>query len=344
VADENRGARGALIDRLVGEGHRFSFVQAVRLLERLHPEAVRIGHQGPVAKEAVRLRPILDMNFAPSDVAGIEAVAEAGAPPKFEVSTTFLSLYGAVSPLPSYFTEQILEQDEESLLREFVDLFHHRLLSLFYRGWEKYRFAAGFEGGGLDSGSRRFLGLLAVDPDRLPAGHRIPAVRLLGFAGILTQGPHSAASVRAVLAEHFEGLPVDLQTCVGRWIPVPDDQRARLGLANARLGRDLTLGERVFDRSCTFRVAVGPLGLADFLDFLPGGPRLQELRELVDLVNGDGLDYDIELSLRKEETPPVRLGVAPARLGWCSWLGRPERSEPRVRTLVKGWIHGRSQP
>ncbi|HEX7901283.1 MAG TPA: type VI secretion system baseplate subunit TssG [Planctomycetota bacterium] len=339
MADENRDARGALTRRLVEEGHRFSFFQAVRLIERLRPDAARVGHQGPVAREAVRFRPALDFSFAAADIASIEETPAGG----FEMTTTFLGLYGAVSPLPSYFTEQLLEQDDESLLREFVDLFHHRLISLFYRTWEKYRFAAGFEPGGLDGGSRRLLGLLAVDPERLPAGHRVPAVRLLGLAGPLTQVPRSAGSIRAALAEHLEGVPVDVESFVGRWIGVPDDQRARLGRANARLGRDLTVGDRVFDRGCTFRVALGPLGIDDFLSFLPGGGRVQELREIVDLVNGDGLDYEVELSLRAEETPPVRLGVEPARLGWCSWLGKPERSDNRVRFLVKGWFHGGSQ-
>lgn len=344
MADENRRAGGALIDRLVRQGHRFSFVQAVRLIEGLHPDAARVGHQGPVQKEAVRFRPVLDLSFAASDVAGVTRVSRDGQPPKYEIATTFLALYGAVSPLPSYFTEQILDQDEESLLREFVDLFHHRLISLFYRAWEKYRFAAGFAADGRDAGSRRLLGLLAVDPDRLPPGHRVPAVRLLGFAGLLTQAPRSAASVQALLAEHFEGVPVELQVGVGRWIPVPPDQRARLGAANARLGADLSLGERVFDRGGTFRVAVGPLGLGAFLDFLPGAPRLTELRELVDLVNGDGLDYDIELSLRREEVPALRLGVEPGRLGRTTWLGAPPEAAPRVRFLVKGWLHGRREP
>ena len=338
MADENRDARGALTGRLVKEGHRFSFFQAVRLIERMRPDAARVGHQGPVAREAIRFRPALNFGFAPSDVESIAEVGEG-----FEITTTFLGLYGAVSPLPNYFTEQLLEQEEESLLREFVDLFHHRLISLFYRAWEKYRFASGFAPGGRDLVSRRLLGLLAIDPDRLPAGHRVPAIRLLGLAGVLTQVPHSAASIRAAVAEHFEGVPVGLESFIGRWTAVPDDQRARLGAANARLGRDLTVGDRVFDRGCTFRVALGPLGLDDFLSFLPGGPRIQELREIVDLVNGDGLDYEVELSLRAEETPPVRLGVEPARLGWCSWLGKPERSDTRVRFLVKGWFHGGSQ-
>ena len=96
MADENRDARGALTRRLVEEGHRFSFFQAVRLIERLRPDAARVGHQGPVAREAVRFRPALDFSFAPSDIASIEET-----PDGFAMTITFLGLYGAVSPCPA---------------------------------------------------------------------------------------------------------------------------------------------------------------------------------------------------------------------------------------------------
>jgi predicted component of type VI protein secretion system len=58
-------------------------------------------------------------------------------------------------------------------------------------------------------------------------------------------------------------------------------------------------------------------------------------------MNGDCLDYEIELRLRAEEVPPLQLSAPAARLGWSSWLGQREGMETRVRFLVKGWFHGR---
>lgn len=339
MADADRGPDHPLIQALLREGFRFSFFQAVRLLQHASPGAAPVGYQGPVEREAIRFRPVLDLCFAASDVAKIGAEKGPAGSSRYEIATTFLSVYGAVSPLPTYFTEELIGQEDESLQKEFIDLFHHRAISLFYRVWEKYRYTARFAPDGSDYYSKRFGMLLGID--RLPAGHHVGAVRLLGMAGLLTQIPRSASSLQSMLGDYFETVPVRIDSCVGRWLPVPEDQRNRLAIANTRLGKDLSLGERVYDRSCTFRIALGPLALEDFMAFLPCGDKMPELRELTDLVNGDGLDYEVELRLREEEIPPLQLSAPTARLGWSSWLGSKEGADSRIRFLVKGWLHGR---
>lgn len=341
MADENRGPDHPLTRSIVKEGHRFSFFQVVRLLQQAYPDCARVGGPGPAARELLRLRPVLDLAFASSDVREVRPVEGPEGAPRFDVVITFMGLYGAVSPLPTYFTEELIQQEEEggSLARGFLDLFHHRLLSLFYRAWEKYRLAAQFEGAGTDPLSRKFLALLSVD--RLPADHRLKPVRLLGMAGILTRNPRCAGAVAALLSDYFEGTAFEVDPCVPRWAAVPPDQENRLGRSNCRLGSDLTLGGRILDRSGTFRIRVSALGLRDFLGFLPGGDRLAELRELVDLANTDGLDYEVELGLLKEETPELRLSSETARLGWLTWLGGRPEADPRVKFLMEGWFHGR---
>jgi len=340
VADQDRGQDHPVKAALLKEGFRFSFFQAVRLLQYGVPDAVPVGHQGPIDKEVIRFRPVLDMAFAASDVAGVKEMPGSDGLPRYEVATTFLSIYGAVSPLPTYFTEELLAQDDESLQKEFLDLFHHRAISLFYRVWEKYRYTSRFTPDGADYFSRRFQMLLGID--RLPDGHHVSKLRLLGLAGLLTQVPHSAASLRSLLADYFEDIPVRVDQCVGRWLPVPQDQRNGLAISNTTLGRDLSLGERVYDRSCTFRIALGPMPLEEYMAFLPCGDKMPELRELTDLLNGDGLDYEVELRLKEDEVPPLQLSSERSRLGWSSWLGRRDGMESKIRFLVKGWLHGGS--
>lgn len=321
------------------EGHRFSFFQAVRLLEQAFPESVPVGGSGPASRELLRLRPALDLAFPSSDVAAIRPVESPEGLPRFEILVTFLGLYGVSSPLPNYFTEELLQQEEGGLARGLLDLFHHRILSLFYRAWEKYRLAARFREDG--SGPiTRLLRVLAL-ADRRPEGGHVKAVRLLGLIGILTRPARSAGAIAGLLEDYFEGIAFTVEPCVPRSVAIADDQRTRLGRSASRLGREVLLGERVTDRSGTFRIRTSPLRLADLLDFLPGGPRLAELEELVNLANTDGLDYEIELELRGEETPELRLASGTARLGWLTWLGGRPAANPRFRFLRKGWApHG----
>ncbi len=344
MAGEDRGPDPAVSARLLREGFRFSFFQAVRLLQVSRPDAALVGRQGPVDREILRFRPELGLGFPASDVAGIREAPSPSELPRYEIATTFMGLYGPSSPLPSYFTEELIhaEQDDECLQREFLDIFHHRAISLFYRAWEKYRYSVGFRNDGSDPESRRLLALLGGAA--LPADHHVPAVRLLGFAGLLTQVPRSAASLRGLLAGYFEGVPVRVEPFAGRWVEIPEDQRCRLGVSGTTLGLDTSLGDRVYDLAATFRVELGPLGREDFMAFLPSGDRMPELRELVDLVNGDGLDYEIELILRDAEVPALQLCGPTARLGWCSWLGRRDGMDARFKILVKGWQHGRREP
>lgn len=340
MADQDRGQDHPVKAALLKEGFRFSFFQAVRLLQYGVPNAVPVGHQGPVDKEVIRFRPVLDLAFAASDVAKVKEIPGSDGLPKYEISTTFLSIYGAVSPLPTYFTEELLGQDDESLQKEFLDLFHHRAISLFYRVWEKYRYTSRFTPDGGDYFSRRFQMMLGID--RLPDGHHVSKVRLLGLAGLLTQVPRSAATLRSLIGDYFEDIPVRVDQCVGRWLPIPQDQRNGLAISNTTLGRDVSLGERVYDRSCTFRIALGPMPLEEYMAFLPCGDKMPELRELTDLLNGDGLDYEVELRVKEDEVPPLQLSSERARLGWSSWLGRRDGMESKIRFLVKGWLHGGS--
>ena len=327
----------ALLERAPG----FSFFQAVRLLQGLFRDSPRVGRQGPVERERIRFKPTLDFCFAPSDIASIRETELEDGNTGVEIMTTFLSLYGTASPLPTYFTERLFEQEEDSLQRGFLDLFHHRLISLFYRAWEKYRFEAQFEDSGDDFYSLRLLDLVALDTERFPRDHHVGRQRFLGFSGLLTQIPHSAASLASALADYFEEIPVTVESFLGRWVEIPEGDRNRLGAENCSLGSSLSLGSRVYDLRCTFDVRMGPMGLADFMSLLPGSNRQLELREIVDVMNGDCLDYQVKLEIKKEEVPPLQLSTETARLGWSTWLGRTESMDTNVRFLMKGWLHGR---
>lgn len=346
MASQDRTPVNPLIERILEVGYRYSFFQVVRLLQTLTPDSVPIGHQGPPSREAVRFRPWLEMAFPASDVVGVEALAP-GEPTEdrepiqqYQVTTTFMSLYGAVSPLPAYYSEEIIEQDQDdegSLSRGFLDLFHHRAISLFYRTWEKYRYAVQYRADGSDPYSHRFLTLLALDPHHTPVQSPIAPSRLLAYAGLISQHPRSAATLCGVLQDWFDRDGVEITQCVARWIEIPEGQRTALGRRQARLGHETTLGNRVYDRGCTFRLTIRTNDLEDFRSFLPPGERRRELRELLSLLNNDCLDCELALEIAPEEIPELRLSDETAQLGWSTWLGRRPSSPAQVTFLLRGW-------
>ena len=75
------------------------------------------------------------MAFAPRTVSSLVPGGD-GVPPRMEVF--FFGLFGPHGPLPLHLTEYArnrLRQAGDPTFARFADIFHHRLLSLFYRAW-----------------------------------------------------------------------------------------------------------------------------------------------------------------------------------------------------------------
>jgi type VI secretion system protein ImpH len=301
----------------------------------------RVGHTGPPEKEPIRFRPDLDMAFPTSDVVGVRSDRTAEGEPRYEVTVTFLGLYGSASPMPTWFTEDILDDSKESaFVRGFLDLFHHRLISLFYRAWEKYTLPPP-EGGGGDLNANRLLSLIGIDDEMGPGD--IPGLkpwRFLAVAGLAALQPRSAVSLEGILKNLFPHLQPRVEQFVGRWIEVPREELNRIGESNCKLGENVTLGERVFSYVNTFSVRVGPVYEEVFLSFGTRGKMIRRLRAVIDLFNQDCLDYEIEVLVFPEAMPDPLLGSELPRLGWSTWIGRKPRNPKTVRFLVKGWLHG----
>lgn len=330
------------VAELLQNGKHFSFYEAIRLLHGLHRDAPKLGHQGPPELERVRVRPLLSLTFPPSDIARVESVELPDGSERIRLDVTFMGLYGASSPLPSFYTEDLIRlEDEDSLLRGFLDLFHHRLFSLLFRVWEKYRHTVQYDAGARDYFSSRLLTMLGAAPELLPEHESTRPGRLLAYAGLLTQQPRSAASLRALLAEHFPEVDVEIDQCRGRWLDISHGELNRLGERNCALGQDVSLGSKIFDRAGNFGIELGPMDFDTWLTFLPDGRNIEQLRELTDLFNGDCLTYEVTLRLRGETMQRAQLSSNHTRLGWSSWLGESASEDRTVTFKFKGWKHGR---
>jgi type VI secretion system protein ImpH len=317
----------ASLDRLREQPALFGFVRAVELLQRASPGSVPIGREGPASSEALRLRPALDLGFADADVARVTPLPDA-APggPRHLLETRFMGLYGQASPLPAYFTENLVELDEPNPIREFIDLFHHRMLSLAFRVMTKHRLADGRE-------HAERLGALVGQ--RAGAGREedpLPARALLACGGLMSQQPRSASALGTALTFWLEA-PVEVEQCVPRWAALPAERQVRLGVANCALGADCIIGERLFERSTSFRIVVGPIPYPELSPLLPGGRASSLLRELVAEFNAEGLDYDVEAILAADQLPPPRLDST-LRLGWDAHIAGQGADHHRIRFSV----------
>jgi type VI secretion system protein ImpH len=198
---------------------------------------------------------------------------------------------------------------ERTALRDWLDLFNHRMVALYFRAWEKYRFPVPFL---RFAAARRAVesaepgaDAARVDPDAFTRslfaliGHGTPALRhrlhvdappadpfapprplariddlaLLHYAGLFAHKPRNAVGLGAVVRDYF-GLPARVVQFTGQWLYLEPASQSRMPTAeeagvNCELGLNAVAGERVWDVVSKFRVRLGPLRYGEFVEFLP---------------------------------------------------------------------------
>ena len=336
-----------LIDTLVQDSKFYSYFQLVYLLESYGSEIDFVGGQES-EQIPFRFRSSAHLAFPASDIESLER--DPNAADQLLLTLNFMGLYGPASPLPTFYTEEILTAEIEqgqSLRREFLDLFHHRLFYLLYRVWKKYRYYILYEQGAKDPFSQWMFSLIGLGEPlkKLRESGHVQWERLLSYVGLLSMRSRSAALLENILSHSFYNIPVKIEQCIERWVTIEADQQNGLGENNCTLGKDLTVGERVLDRAGKFLIQLGPLDFdrqnrdsdekqATFQDFLETGRYHDTVRELVKFFLVDQLDFDIKLVLKQSEMPYslpapntseklyLKLSESsPCQLGWSTWLG-----------------------
>ena len=325
MADENRAAAYTLA--LAREPYKFDFYQAIRRLECLYRDKPRVGESVRAVDDLVRLAQKPSMRFAPSTLASFE-LGKNGRPPRLAVY--FLGLFGPNGPLPLHLTEYArdrLRNAADPTFSQFLDLFHHRMLSLFYRVWASAQPVVGMDRPDTDRFSARVGSLFGIGMKSLLKRDAIPDLAKLHYAGILACGTRHPEGLCAILQGFFK-LPVALQQFVGRWMRLPEEYRWKLGDSpeTGGLGTTAIVGSRVWECQQKFRVVFGPLSFADYRRLLPGGESLPRLVSVLLNYVGHELDWDLHLILKKEDVPRMQLGVM-GQLGWTTWLRGEEVEE-----------------
>ena len=336
-----------LAKRLFEEPYGFDFFQAVRVLHRLFPDRPPVGRGGPAWAEPVRFRALPSLSFPPSQV--YDLTVPTAARPVPELTQAFFGLTGPSGVLPQHYTEILMrlsrdarESDKTALL-DWLDLFNHRSLSLFYRAWEKYRVHVAFERGEFDrdepdSFTQALLSLVGLgspalrdrmavsvpDPDgpRRSRGRavrtgqvvaRVDDLSALYYSGFFAHRPRNAVSLEAMVGDYL-GRPARVEQFRGQWLRLEPDGQTRLdGGPAAALGSAAVVGDRVWTVADKVRLTLGPLSYEAFLDLLPDPapvPRRKGffvLAHLVRMYVGLELDVDVKLVLRAADVPESRL-------------------------------------
>ncbi len=316
------------LDRTLFEkGYSFNFFQAVKLLEILYPDQNSVGAHSEPTREPVRFTSKVSLEFPAGDINQIESPDAEGDPAAMAVN--IMGLAGALGPLPAAYTELILERvrKKDTALRDFLDIFNHRLLSMFYRVRKISRIGFDFNSPQNSNVARYLYSLMGLGTAGLQQRMHVPDRALLFYTAHFARQGRSMAGLESLLTDYF-GVKIQGRQFKGQWHQIADDQITMLGVSgqNQTLGDTVTLGTRVWDQQGKFEVRVGPLTAEELLLFLPDGTAFAPLCELTRFYVGNELDFEIILIAQKGDIPTPRLGgTFSPRLGWTSWLGTRKR-------------------
>lgn len=320
MASHQRHTKTSIISVLPNEADQFEFHAIVKLLENIQKEATPVGEGIDPLVEPLRLQARVTQEFPSTEIHELLIPKDKKVPPL--LTTNFLGIAGNNGPLPDPYTNHIIQRNlkGDTALRDFLDIFNHRVLSLLHRIRKKFWIGvsvAAPETTLLGKCLRSLLGLaLPQTQNRLG----IPDRSLTFYAGILWQNPRSTQGLEALLRAFFR-IPARIHALQGKWIPVPLQQQSVLGKCHHRLGDSSFIGPRYWDQSGYFTVELGPMSLGSYIDFLKVGPSFQELKTLIAYYAGPNQDFRLNLRVKSDQIPRARLGRGVA-LGWTSWLNR----------------------
>lgn len=370
----------SLSDLLYREGYRFRFCQAVRLLERLDDKRQPVGRAESPEDEVVRFRAYLSLAFPPSEVAAPKYVplserewviipADNSKDPLQRrpavMTVAFMGLTGPVGSLPRHYTELLIDRvrshdarHADHTLRDFLDLFNHRLISLFYRSWEKPRVMVHIERRllaqsrgkppELDDFSRYLYSLVGLGTPNLLGRQEDLDESLLFYVGLLAQQPRSAEGLRELLSDFFS-VPIEVQQFIGAYYPLPEEERTYIGEARCELGRSTVVGDQAYIQDAKFRVVVGPLTIERYCELLPSsegagsGVVFRKLVQIVRLFVGPELDFEVQLVLMPGDLSrfgPDDEGPYTPRLGYTAQLFSDEMVDSLTSSIFEGTLTG----
>jgi type VI secretion system protein ImpH len=316
----------------------FEFFQAVASLQRASSARRPVGGFSSPEDEAARFSVNPRLGFPASEIQKLEFADHGPA----AMMVNFMGLTGPMGVLPHVYSELILDRlrAKDSSLANFLNIFNHRLISLFYRAWERYRYLTKYHLGERDLFSGYLRDLLGLGTEGLSERQEIEDETLMPFIALYAMQSRSATALEQILGEYFE-VPVEVKEFAGCWYPLDRSNQCEMDERDSlscQLGFGAMAGDAVWDCQGRVRIRIGPLSLDRYNEFLPGGRAYTALRAITRFFSNDCLDFEAQLVLDRNDVPAVALdwgAEQPARLGWVSWAStRAQEADPDDTVLA----------
>ncbi|WP_448213864.1 type VI secretion system baseplate subunit TssG [Colwellia sp. MEBiC06753] len=317
MANSNRLAKSYLAELSEDKKslHEQGFEPLVRYLEANAPLASRVGYSVSPKQDFVRFGQTPLLSFFPAAFTDVKFSQASG---YYKLRNSYFGMLGINGPLPLHLTEHALERQhrhKDNTFSQFLDIFNHRFISLFYRAWADSQPAVSHDRPSDDSFKQllsSISGQITVDNDKPNKKYKLETY----LSGLLSHKNRSASVLEQMLAESLT-FAVNIKEFVGAWYPLNIEDTTALGKTNSHLGISSTLGTLSFQRIFKFAINIGPLTYQQYQSILADTTQFDQIESIVRKAMGAEFEYDINIYLDKNQSKSSKLGNA--QLGQNSW-------------------------
>ncbi len=304
VPTSSKSVKGDFTRALASRSGAYSFYAAVRRMEQLLPDRPRVGEPVAGQEPVMRFAQIPHLQFPPSEI--YDVVLGGG-----QVSTMQVYSFGLFGPngaLPLALTEYAYERSRhfyDLSMQRFLDIFHDRLIALFYRGGTRAQPAVSYDNAQRDFLSRAAERLCGMP--RVRTSSPLPSLASVAYARELAH-KGEARSVCKLLEKFFK-VPVRLRQFVPGFMRIGEGRHCRLGKPGVcELGHTTILGSK--QRSITDRVdvVIGPVSYTQFQRLAPGGKSYARMIAWLKMMGQRPLHWELVFQVKTDGMPPLRLG------------------------------------
>ena len=325
--------------QLQSHGYCFEFFQAVSLLEQTYKNRPALGHTGPVEDEIAQLLPNNTLGFPAADIGRIELHENSTGSDKWKLFQNFLGLYGPNSAAPIFIAESVNQCiDAEDPLKDFLDIFNHRVISLYYRAQKKNSVIKTVSTTHSNPISNILHAMMGHDFNMDETNWDVGPSKLLRHCGLFSSSNRNPNGLEKLVSDYFSLSDVHVIPFARRRIKIPQSSQGRLSTFQnqAALGESFILGEVIEDITGQFILRIKMPDMQTFKQFQPGEKQYNELIFLVNMYVQYRLGFTLEFIIPTEEIRSMAIsGVNPSgKLGQSSWVGSPSEKETIVTINV----------
>ena len=313
--------------QLIEQASRYSFIQAYKQLCEL-----AIIQKLDAAKK-VRIRPNLAMSYARSEVVAIVKEMQSETDFVYFLEVNLMGLYGQNSPLPKFFTEEIIQAQKKELhaSRIFIDVIHQRLYQLYFEAKTKY---AGHLQKPVQHQLYEFMfSMIGFKGEQWLTYFPDPAF-IINNINLFRHQKGTVSGLKSLLSRLFDNAAVEIMQCQQRTLVLPLSQRSKLGVDASSLGGCALLGHKLKEKQSKLVIQITPLSDKQFDYWINHDKHWRSLQYLIRyfLIQ----PFVVELRVKTENSQNYELSLSNEKniqLGRNTWL-----SAKKEQTLIEAQL------